>query len=1038
MIKRFKILIPLLLLTLGAGAQTGQLPVARIDRMPDLPAPLLIRDWDSVARCYDRFVFDLGKSGQYLPLARLGTPGQFNYSENIPLFLDTYVGAVSHPNQAEAINILPAIIGAGLIGINKSDQDGMNWAAKARDFFNLRNGQMVYLNNYSARSGSDWWYDLMPNVYFHQLRWLYPDAAPEFSQQFITVADRWLWAVHQLGGATAPWQVPNMNYRAFNLATGLPLATGVPEPESAGSIAWLLYNTYLETSNHDYFLGAQLALDFLSGWSANPSYELQLPYGTLAAARMNAVEGTDYPIQKFLDWCFDRGNLRGWGAIVGNWGGYDVSGLIGEANDQGNDYAFIMNGFQQAAALAPLPKYDKRYARAIAKWILNLANASRLLYWNALPAGYQDSFEWASQYDPEACIPYESMKEIRQGRSPFATGDALNGGWAATNLSLYSGSSVGFLAAVIDSTRVPEILRIDLNCTDFYGDVDLASFLYFNPTDREQTVDCPVPPGQHGVYEAITETLLDREASGTIPVRIPSGEVRLIRFWPAGLDTLTMDSRLLVGPYVLDYHYRYNFDKALRVKALVPEKDSVAINSTFQVFCQPGNAGAGEVIFEWFLNGELITTQGGSAASFTAPALPAEMRVRCQVSQSEQSGEDSVLIRVVERLPDPPVITGIVADQIYTPTSGVNTFTVQVEPGWEGVLEYRWNASIGVLQVADQSTVTWIAPPVPTVAQLSVVVTNQDRLSATASLAALVKDTLLPTADPLLWYPFDEDDRNQAADQYHAVATGVTRADDPRGMPQRAYRFASGSDLIHTPNHPGLNFTDAISLSCWLKCEQFGSERFVLSHGSWQQRYKLSVIPDGRLRWTVKTGTGVADLDSPDPIGLNRWYHVTTLYTGYSMELYLDGGLVAFRSFSGPILQSDKPLTVGRMDDIETQYGWRGSIDEVRLWDREIPVGQIRGLKGLWIGGEPIDGELIDLIYPNPAKNGFFVRFTGEASDARLTLFDLKGKIIRDIALSIDESPLFLATTDIQSGLYLLRLLLPDGRQAVRKVLIAR
>ncbi len=82
-----------------------------------------------------------------------------------------------------------------------------------------------------------------------------------------------------------------MNYRAFNLATGLPLATSVPEPESAGSIAWLLYNTYLETGNRDYFLGAQLALDFLANWSENPSYELQLPYGTLAAARMNAVEG---------------------------------------------------------------------------------------------------------------------------------------------------------------------------------------------------------------------------------------------------------------------------------------------------------------------------------------------------------------------------------------------------------------------------------------------------------------------------------------------------------------------------------------------------------------------------------------------------------------------------------------------------------------------------------------------------------------------------------------------------------------------------
>jgi hypothetical protein len=120
--------------------------------------------------------------------------------------------------------------------------------------------------------------------------------------------------VYQLGGNSAPWQIPNMNYRAFNLATGLPLATSVPEPESAGSIAWLLYNTYLETGNRDYFLGAQLALDFLANWSENPSYELQLPYGTLAAARMNAVEGTDYPLQKFLDWCVDGVLSSGIGA----------------------------------------------------------------------------------------------------------------------------------------------------------------------------------------------------------------------------------------------------------------------------------------------------------------------------------------------------------------------------------------------------------------------------------------------------------------------------------------------------------------------------------------------------------------------------------------------------------------------------------------------------------------------------------------------------------------------------------------------------
>ena len=505
--------------------------------MPDLPAPLVIRDWKAVTLDYDNFVFNTGKTGQYLPLIRNGTEGQFNYPNNTPIFLDSYVGTGNHLNQAEAINILPAIIGASLAGIDKSNQNGMDWVAMTRDFFNLKNGQNVYLNSYSTTSGSDWWYDLMPNVYFYQLRSLYPAATPEFNSQFTSVANRWLNCVKQLGGSTTPWSLPGMNYRAFNLATGLPNTTSVPEPESAGSIAWLLYNAFIETGNRKYFEGAQLAMDFLTGFGSNPSYELQLSYGTLVAARMNAIEGTNYPLQKLLDWCFDRGALRGWGSIVGNWGGYDVSGLIGEANDGGNDYAFVMNGFQQAAALAPLPKYDKRYARAIAKWLLNITNASRLFYWNALPQTNQDSYEWASFYDPTACIPHESMKEVLQGKSPFATGDAINEGWAATNLSLYSGSSVGYLAAVIHTTNVPEILQIDLNKTDFYGDDSLVSYLYFNPTLVVKQVDINLPSGTFGVYDAITENNLFSVASNSIQITIPAGETRLIRLYPGRTHT---------------------------------------------------------------------------------------------------------------------------------------------------------------------------------------------------------------------------------------------------------------------------------------------------------------------------------------------------------------------------------------------------------------------------------------------------------------------------------------------------------------------
>ncbi len=89
---RFLLLLAFIGGSLQVIAQPGQLNISRISQMPDLPAPLLIRDWNEVTLDYDNFVFDLNKTGQYLPLSRLGTTGQFNYPDNIPIFLDSYVG----------------------------------------------------------------------------------------------------------------------------------------------------------------------------------------------------------------------------------------------------------------------------------------------------------------------------------------------------------------------------------------------------------------------------------------------------------------------------------------------------------------------------------------------------------------------------------------------------------------------------------------------------------------------------------------------------------------------------------------------------------------------------------------------------------------------------------------------------------------------------------------------------------------------------------------------------------------------------------
>ena len=952
--------------------------------------------------------------------------------------MDSYVGTVNHLNQAEAINIFPAIIGATLAGIDKSNQNGMDWVAMTRDFFNLKNGQNVYLNSYSTTSGNDWWYDLMPNVYFYQLGSLYPAATPEFNSQFTSVATRWLNCVKQLGGSTTPWSLPGMNYRAFNLATGLPNTTSVPEPESAGSIAWLLYNAFLETGNRKYFEGAQLAMDFLTGFGSNPSYELQLSYGTLVAARMNAIEGTNYPLQKLLDWCFDRGALRGWGSIVGNWGGYDVSGLIGEANDGGNDYAFVMNGFQQAAALAPLPKYDKRYARAIAKWLLNVTNASRLFYWNALPQTNQDSYEWASFYDPTACIPHESMKEVLQGKNPFATGDAINEGWAATNLSLYSGSSVGYLAAVIQTTNVPEILQIDLNKTDFYGDDSLVSYLYFNPTLVVKQVDINLPSGTFGVYDAITENNLFSVASNSIQITIPAGETRLIRIYQAGLIPEARNGKLYAGDKILDYHYQYDFSEKLRIKALSTDHNPIMVNSDFTAYCEPGNINPGDqVAFEWFLDNIPIEGHNQSQVQLTAPGIQSQPVLKCRISFNGVIAEDTLHLLIVESIPIPPVVNGIESGSKYTVKGGMNDFTALVEPAPGEIFEYAWSASTGILNQTMSNSVTWQAPETPGISTITVHVTNQDMLSTTVFTTVLVKDTSLAAQTPLIWYPFDIDTQNAVANRFHATATGVTKTDDARGDQSLAYRFTSGQNIIYTDNHAELNFSDAVSLSCWVKCEQLGSERYIISHGSWQQRYKLSITPEGVLRWTVKTNSGIADLDGSTPIELNRYYHVSALYTGYSMELYLDGVLDTFKAFSGAIQSSTKPFTIGRMDNVETQYALLGSVDEVKLWDKEIPVRQIESLRYQFSTSSGINENYsIERIYPNPARNVIYVEFTDNLLLKHVSLFASDGKEVSGCNFYIQSFGMKIEIPQTKPGLYLLRLILKDGQVITSKIII--
>jgi hypothetical protein len=443
------------------------------------------------------------------------------------------------------------------------------------------------------------------------------------------------------------------------------------------------------------------------------------------------------------------------------------------------------------------------------------------------------------------------------------------------------------------------------------------------------------------------------------------------------------------------------------------------------------------VQYEWFLDNVLLTGKNQSQVSLTAPATSSTSVLKCKISSDGKTAEDTLHLQVVAHIATPPVVNGIQSATKFTVKNESNTFTALVTAAPGEVLTYNWSTSTGILNQTETNSVSWQAPNTPSVGTITVEVTNQDLLSTTVSAGLLVKDTSLANETPLIYYPLDFDTRNISSDRFHATASGVTKTEDSRGLAELAYKFTSGSNIIFTENHADLNFTNAVSMSCWLKCEELGSERFIISHGSWQQRYKISITPEGKLRWTIKTSTGVADLDGSVPIELNKYYHVTVLYTGYSMELYLDGILNSFKAFTGTIQPSTKPLTIGRMDNVETLYSLRGSVDEVKLWDKEIPIRQIEKLKDQWNTSFGIEEEnVVARIYPNPAKELIYVEFAHSTDAEHVSLFNADGREVKDYKVKVQDSRIEIDVSKASCGLHLLRIVLKDGKVLTRKIMI--
>lgn len=505
----------------------GQKNIDRVGRYASvLPKDYEWFDYGERAKAFDNLVYDEALTGVYAPF--IWSDETYN-----TFGLAAYVGdgRVENDGSEEAVTTVASVLSATLMGIDKSSQDGVNYVSQLHAYFSKE--ENIILNNPAGSSKTtSMWYLIYPAILYTQVSVCYPDEM-QIREDALSTIESWYKAAEIMAAGDG------FNYTGFDFTEMQPYQNDIwKEPDSAAGIAVLMWYGYALTGEERYLEMAKTCIAFVDTFEGSPLYEALLYFAPALAAKLNAEYGTQYDVEGFINDVMNGGSIPrgGWGSITGEWGDYCMNGLMGSTTD-GGGYAFAMNTFAAAYAMSSLAKYDTRYAQALGTWYLQIASNSRYFFADTTNPENQSASSEEALFEQIRewgyCIPYEGIRKSQNSKTPWFGGDPTVYGWAETDFSLYSGAHMGMMGAVIHSTDVNGILRINCNA-QVSEQGTYATWLLFNPYDTEKTVTYTLPEGNFDLFDSVKKEIIASGVSETTPITLAAGEAVVIMELPAG------------------------------------------------------------------------------------------------------------------------------------------------------------------------------------------------------------------------------------------------------------------------------------------------------------------------------------------------------------------------------------------------------------------------------------------------------------------------------------------------------------------------
>lgn len=161
-----------------------------------------------------------------------------------------------------------------------------------------------------------------------------------------------------------------------------------------------------------------------------------------------------------------------------------------------------------------------------------------------------------------------------------------------------------------------------------------------------------------------------------------------------------------------------------------------------------------------------------------------------------------------------------------------------------------------------------------------------------------------------------------------------------------ALSFPAGADEVRVDHGGALGTLHALTVSAWVKSPQTESFASIIDcRHELDEGYDFYLddqgLPFARINGTTLTGT--------TPVGDQTWHHLALVWDGSRLAIYVDGSEDAHQFIAEPPIETAAPLLLGSHFALGGTFGFEGTLDEVKIYDRALGHDEILELSSSYL-----------------------------------------------------------------------------------------